>query len=222
MKSMPTLADLRALPMEGAFVRLEPLTLAHAPELFEIGKDPATWEFLEDEPLTSMGKVLDRIHTELESALPFAIRMRESDEFAGCIEYRSIDPHNESIELGWMWLGRPYSGTLAAPEAMQLLAAHAFDGHGAGRVWMTTDARNKASNASLRSFGITFEVCLRRNLRLSDGLIRDTNVYSITIDEWPELKKKWERFVEFCVSSGERRPRRRASVAKLFRPDAGR
>lgn len=215
--SSPSLENLSAVPLVGRTIRLEPLTFDHADELFEIGRDESIWQFMPDQPLTSLDRVRERIATELGRAIPFAIYMLECGSFAGCIEYSSIDAHNESVELGWMWVGRAFRGTLAAPEAMQLLAAHAFDAHGAGRVWLATDARNKASNVSLRSFGITFEACLRRHLRLADGFIRDTNIYAITVDEWPVLRKKWEALLESCSALGQERPDRRTSIARLFR-----
>lgn len=189
------LSDLRAIPIEGRFIRLEPLTLDHASELFEVGKDPLIWKHMTDAPLTSVADARDRIKVEIDEFIPFAIRMQGSGAFAGCVDYRSIEPDNGSVEIGWLWLGGDYRGTLAGPEALYLLAIHAFEVHGAGRVWTETDARNKGSNGSLVRFGLTYEGCLRRHLRLNDGFVRDTNIYSIIVDEWPQFKERVEGFV---------------------------
>jgi N-acetyltransferase len=211
------LDSLRAKPLTGRFIRLEPLRPAHAEELFELARDETIWQFMPDQPITSLALARDRIDSELNRAIPFAIRMLSCDSFAGCIEYGSVDVRNESVEIGWTWTGHPFRGTLAAPEALHLLLANAFDAHGAGRVWMATDARNKASNTGLRTFGVHFEACLRRHLRLKNGFIRDTNIYSITIDEWPARKQKWSQLIEACASSGDERPSRRGLIAQLFR-----
>lgn len=192
--SVKSLANLYAAPMTGRVIRLEPLTLDHAPELFELAKEPSIWEYMTDETPTSIEEARARIRAELKETIPFAIRMRASGEFAGCIDYREIQPENESVEVGWVWVGLGFRGTLAGPEALYLMTGNAFDEHGAGRVWTETDARNKGSNGSLRRFGYVFEGCLRRHLRLSNGFIRDTNLYSVTVDDWPAMKARVEDF----------------------------
>jgi RimJ/RimL family protein N-acetyltransferase len=191
-----TLADLRAVPIEGRVVRLEPLTLDHAEEFLAIGQDLEIWQWMADEPPTTLEAVRARIAEEIETAVPFAIRMRRSNAFAGCIEYRSIEPLDESVEVGYLWVGLRFRGTPAAPEAQWLLTKHALDEHGAGRVWLKTDARNKESNASLRRFGVPWEGCLRRHIRMHDGHFRDSNVYAVTLDDWPDLRPRGEAFMD--------------------------
>lgn len=195
-RSGKTLASLEAIPIEGWFVRLEPLTLEHAPEFLEIATDEEIWRYMADEPLRTLEDVRARIEEELANAIPMAIRIRRTGAFAGCVEYIDVQPENESVEVGYLWVGLRCRGTPAAAEAQWLMTRHAFDEHGAGRVWLTTDARNRESNASLRTFGITCEGCLRRDLRMNDGTFRDTNIYSVIIDEWPALRYKGEAFMK--------------------------
>jgi RimJ/RimL family protein N-acetyltransferase len=194
-KNQKSLATLAATTLEGGFVRLEPLSLDHAPEFLEIASDEEIWQYMADEPLRTLEDVRARIADEIENAIPMAIRIRRTGAFAGCVEYIDVQPENESVEIGYLWVGLRYRGTPAAAEAQWLMTRHAFDHHGAGRVWLTTDARNRESNASLRTFGIPLEGCLRRDLRMSNGSFRDTNVYSVIIDEWPELRYKGEAFM---------------------------
>lgn len=190
-----TLADLRAVPIEGRVVRLEPLTLDHAEEFLAISRDLEIWQWMADDPPTTIEAVRARIAEEIDTAVPFAIRMRRSNAFAGCIEYRDIQAANESVEVGYLWVGVRFRGTPAAPEAQWLLTKHAFDQHGAGRVWLKTDARNKESNASLRRFGVPWEGCLRRHIRMLDGTFRDSNIYAVTADDWPSLRPRGEEFM---------------------------
>ncbi len=74
------------------------------------------------------------------------------------------------------------------PEAKLLLLDLAF-GAGFGRVKLQTDVLNLRSRAAIARLGATFEGVVRREQRRADGTWRDTAMFSIIIDEWPQLRE---------------------------------
>ncbi len=81
------------------------------------------------------------------------------------------------------------------PECKLLLLGHAFD-CGFGRVKLQTDAVNTRSQAAISRLGATREGVLRRHTRREDGTYRDTVVFSILAEEWPQVRAGLERRLE--------------------------
>jgi RimJ/RimL family protein N-acetyltransferase len=86
-----------------------------------------------------------------------------------------------------MW-GRSWWGTAVNPESKLLMLAHCFDDCGFGRVKIQTDALNLHSQAAIARLGAQREGVLRRHTKRADGSFRDTVVFSILRDEWPQVK----------------------------------
>ena len=85
-----------------------------------------------------------------------------------------------------------YQGTLVNTECKYLLLKHAFESLGCIRVWFKTDLRNLRSQHALEKLGVVKEGVLRNHMILPDGTIRDSVVYSLLPDEWPQVKTKLE------------------------------
>lgn len=100
-----------------------------------------------------------------------------------------VDLTNESIHLGWTAYAPAVWGTVVNPATKLLLLAHAFEDCGFGRVKIQTDLRNARSQAAIAKLGAVREGVLRRHKRLADGSFRDTVVFSIIADEWPQVRK---------------------------------
>ena len=94
-----------------------------------------------------------------------------------------------------MW-DRPFWGTAVNPEAKLLMLSHCFDACGMGRVLIQTDIQNQHSQAAIAKLGAQREGVLRRHVRRADGSWRDTVLFSLLIDEWPEAKARLEARVD--------------------------
>jgi N-acetyltransferase len=78
------------------------------------------------------------------------------------------------------------------PEGKLLLMTRAFEHLGANRVQFKVDSRNERSQAAMLKLGATREGVLRKYQRRPDGFLRDSVIYSVLSDEWPEVKRKLE------------------------------
>jgi RimJ/RimL family protein N-acetyltransferase len=101
-----------------------------------------------------------------------------------------VDVPNERIHLGWTGYTPAVWGTAVNPTSKLLLLQHAFEDCGFGRVKIQTGSKNTRSQAAIAKLGATREGVLRRHMRLADGSFRDTVVFSILADEWPEVRKR--------------------------------
>lgn len=180
--------------LEGQLLLLEPLRLEHAPELYPVA-DPEIFRHTLDWPQ-------DRSFEEFEAwigrclsapaSLDFVMRLRDTGEPAGCSAYLEIRPAHRGLEIGRTWIARKFQGTRVNPESKYLLLRHAFETLGAVRVQFKTDLNNAHSQRAIEKLGARREGVLRKYQIRTNGYIRDTVMYSVLAEEWPEVKAALE------------------------------
>jgi RimJ/RimL family protein N-acetyltransferase len=122
----------------------------------------------------------------------YVVRLVADGTVVGTTSLGDVDLGNESVHLGWTGYAPSVWGTAVNPECKLLLLQHAFEDSGFGRVKIQTGTANTRSQAAIAKLGATREGVLRRHKRLADGSFRDTVVFSILADEWPEVRKRLE------------------------------
>lgn len=181
--------------LENAFVRIEPLKSNHAPALFEIGQDPATWRWMPTpaftQALDAANWVTQHLHDELAGTrVPFVIRRLSDNRLVGSTSLYDFRAPERALEIGYTWLSPDACRTPVNTAAKLLLLTHCFEELGCLRVQLKTDARNEISQRAIERIGATREGTLRKHMRLHDGFIRDTVFYSILPEEWPPIKAR--------------------------------
>ncbi|MFI6298369.1 GNAT family N-acetyltransferase [Nonomuraea sp. NPDC050790] len=184
--------------LHGTLVRLEPLSLAHAPDLAKAAEeDRSAYAFT---MVPRAGEVEAYISAQLTrpGLTPFA-QVRTLDGAAvGCTGFWNPRPWPgrtdlAAIEIGFTWLAASAQGTGINTEAKLLMFAHAFEEMGVARVDLKTDARNTRSRRALERLGATFEGVLRSWSASwapgEDGMLRDSAVYSVIASEWPAVRE---------------------------------
>jgi RimJ/RimL family protein N-acetyltransferase len=188
---------IEPITLFGKFVRLEPLSEAHVPDLAKVGLETEIWRFMRygnvetEAHLGAWVQELLDLQTQGTDS-PFAVIYQATGNAIGCTRYLNIDPPNRSLEIGGTWYGLEYQGTLVNRECKYLLLKHAFEVLDCIRVWFKADARNLHSQRALERIGAVKEGVLRNHMVLPDGFIRDSVVYSLVPAEWPQVKQKLE------------------------------
>ena len=180
--------------LEGRVLRLEPLSLEHAPGLWPHA-GPEVFQWLADLPKDGSYEAFrDWIGLTMgrPASLTFAMILRETGEPVGVSGYLDIRPDHRGIEIGRTWIGKAHQGSRVNPESKLLLFQHAFETLGALRVQLKTDLRNLHSQRAIEKLGAVREGVLRRYQIRSNGETRDTVMYSVLADEWPALKARLE------------------------------
>jgi len=124
------------------------------------------------------------------AAMPWTVRLEggpDGGTVVGATKLGDLDLPNESAHIGWTAYDPRIWGTAVNPEAKLLLLGLAFD-HGFGRVKLQADARNERSRAAILKLGAQFEGIARRHKPRADGSWRDSAVYSVTVDDWPNVR----------------------------------
>ncbi len=182
--------------MENAWVRLEPLRVRHAEELWPAVDDdeirrfwPRRWQDQADVE-SQFRHLIDR--RERGVAEPFLIRDR-AGAAVGSTAFYGISKEHRHLSIGWTFLVPSVRGTAVNPATKSLLLAEAFDGRRMERVELHVDSRNTRSRTAVAKLGAMQEGVLRRHRVLWDGYVRDTVMFSIVKDQWPEVKAGLEK-----------------------------
>jgi N-acetyltransferase len=187
------------IPLEGRFVRLEPLTPDALPELYAAigrpevfaggyGGGPAGYR----DTLDGFREFAEGYYVWDGPGVTYAVRLLAEDRIVGTSTLSDLDLVREHAHLGWTAYAPDVWGTAVNPETKLLLLGHAF-ASGFGRVKLQADVLNERSRAAILRLGATFEGILRRDLQRADGSWRDSAVYSILVDEWPGVRAALER-----------------------------
>jgi N-acetyltransferase len=185
---------LEAVTLEGDFICLEPLNPPlHAASMFE-SFDSQSTDFLSRGESIQSVEDLQR-HLEGINAIPnrlnWAICVLESNRVAGRISFSEVKQSDGWLEVGTM-LTSSFFGGPCNPEGKLLLMTRAFEHLGAVRVQFKVDSRNERSQAAMIKLGATREGVLRKYQRRPDGFLRDSVMFSVLADEWPEVKRNLE------------------------------
>lgn len=193
--------DPHPVLLEGRHVRLEPMTLAHAPALFAAASSSEIFRYLLIPPFADVADATKWVSEALsakatETEVPFVTVRRRDGRVVGSTRYIDIRRAHRGLEIGWTWIAPEAQRTVVNTEAKYLMLKHAFEDQGALRVQLKTDANNAKSRAAILRIGATFEGVLRKQLlRPHDGYERDTAMFSITDVEWPAVKAKLEKML---------------------------
>ena len=188
--------NLQPVTLEGAHIRLEPLSMSHYAQLCEVGLDEDIWKFT-----TTHIKTPEDLKTYIEtalklqaegSALPFAIIEKKSGKAIGSSRYANIDKNHRHLEIGWTWIAKPFQRTSVNTEMKYLLLQHAFETLGCLRVEFKTDSLNERSRNALRRIGAKEEGIFRNHMIMPNGRIRHSVYFSIIDSEWKDVKRKLE------------------------------
>jgi RimJ/RimL family protein N-acetyltransferase len=99
-------------------------------------------------------------------------------------------------EIGYTWLGASAIRTPINTEAKLLMLTQAFEGWGMLRICLQTHSKNARSRAAIERIGGKFDGLIRVNKLMPDGTPRDSARYSITAEEWPEVKARLQGFLQ--------------------------
>jgi RimJ/RimL family protein N-acetyltransferase len=192
--------DVKPVVLTGRFVRLEPLTEAHAAGLTSIGMDDSIWEYMpyglmrsEDDIRRWIGTLLD--HMAEGTDLPFVVIHLGSGRVAGTTRYMEIRPAHRGLEIGGTWYGAEFRRTQVNTECKYLLLRQAFEEFSCIRVQIKTDSRNERSQRAIERIGAVKEGMLRNHMILPNGHIRHSIYYSIIDLEWPAVKLRLEQML---------------------------
>jgi N-acetyltransferase len=175
-------------------ISLEPLQLHHAIGLKLAAADGKLWELT----VTSVPEP-DKTELYIEQALqmqaqgtrlPFVVIEQPSGKVLGCTSYHDIIATTDRLEIGYTWYAKSVQRTRVNSICKLMLMQHAFETLGCKLVGWRTDILNVTSQRAIERLGASREGIILHNLVRRNGTVRDTVMYGMTVNQWPEHKGK--------------------------------
>lgn len=189
------MSDWTDIPeLAGSHVRLERLRSDHSKGALAAADDDEVFRWLRYERPRDLEEARAIVADYIDDPHRYAWAQidQRTGELAGMTTYYDVDPAQRTVAIGHTWLGRKYWRTGINTESKLLLLTRAFDTLGAVRVVWHTDGNNERSQAAIARLGARREGVLRKHRLRGDGTWRDTVVFSMLDDEWPNAKAELE------------------------------
>jgi RimJ/RimL family protein N-acetyltransferase len=182
--------------LEGHGVRLEPLSRSHEKGLAEAAKDGRLWE-LWYTSVPEPEKTRAYIDAALEGQergdmLPWAVRELSSGEIVGSTRYHDIIRETDRVEIGWTWYAQRVQRSHVNSACKLLLFQYAFENLGCKVVGLRTDNFNLRSQRAIEALGAKKDGVIRHHWLRRNGTVRDTVMYSVLAQEWPDVRRHLE------------------------------
>lgn len=183
--------------LQGRYGRVEKLSTAHAPSLWEAVKGhDEIWTYM-----TSYGPFADAAafaqwvaaRAALDDPYSYAI-IDAADRAVGIFALMEIRPGHRVIEVGHVVYSPALQRTALATEAQYLLARYVFETLNYRRYEWKCHALNAGSRRAALRYGFSFEAIFRQHM-IAKGRNRDTAWYVMLEDEWPARKASFERWL---------------------------
>ena len=186
----------RPATLEGHGVRLEPLSREHQPALVQAARDGELWQLFftsVPEPEQANKYVDDALKgQERGDMLPWVVRDLKSGAIVGSTRYHDIIPAADRVEIGYTWYAKRMQRTHVNTACKLLLFGFGFEKVGCKVVGLRTDNFNFRSQRAIEALGAKKDGVIRHHWPRRDGTIRDTVMYSVLAQEWPDVKRHLE------------------------------
>lgn len=191
MSFEPKVSWTKPVTLVGTHVSLEPLLAEHADGLRAAVADGELWRLW----FTAVPKP-EQVDAYIATALagqaagtdlPFVVR-DAAGTIVGSTRYCHVEAANQRLEIGYTWYAARVQRTALNTEAKLLLLGHAFEALGAVAVEFRTHWFNFRSREAIARLGAKQDGVLRNAMRMPDGSLRDTVVFSIIESEWPVVR----------------------------------
>ena len=183
--------------LKGTHIYLELLEEHHLPHLRILANDARIWDLTKtllindtfDQQFDSYIKAaLDPRNTGMQ--VSFVMRDAVTDVIMGMTRYYRIEPFHKRLDIGYTWYIPEYWGKVHNKECKLLLMQYAFETLGYQRVEFEVAHQNLRSQKAVLKIGGIKEAVLRKHGLHADGTVRDTVVFSVIDDEWPQTKAR--------------------------------
>ena len=186
--------------LKGATVCLKPAQEEDRELIRPLAKDQRLWEF------TKTLLIDDSYDRQFDLYFDEALRLpelggrafiiRTNNTILGMTRLFNVEWKDKRLEIGHTWYIPSVWGKVYNKECKLLLLQYAFEHLGFSRVEFRVAHQNIRSQRAVEKIGGVKEGVLRKFAIRNDGSRRDTVVFSIIDDEWPEKKVRLQEMVQ--------------------------
>ena len=182
---------LEPVTLAGTHASLVPLSPTHEAALAEAARDGELWRLwytTVPSPDDMAREIERRLSLYAAGAMqPFTV-LDAAGIPVGMTTYMNIDAVYRRVEIGSTWYAARVQRTSLNTECKLMLLTHAFEALQCIAVELRTHVMNMQSRRAIERLGAKLDGILRQHMRMPNGTLRDTCVYSILDNEWPTVR----------------------------------
>ena len=186
---------LKPITLETSLLKLVPMTMQHLNDYCLAGNYPQVWQHMPINRSAShdiarpwMQEAVDEMAEGLQ--LAFITIDKKTNKVIGSTRLFRYNEKDNSIELGHTFITPEFQRSYVNSHAKYLMLKHAFEQLNMVRVEICTHEDNQQSRNAIARIGGKFEGVLRKNRRAPNGDYRNTALFSILDEEWPQVKQQ--------------------------------
>ena len=188
---------LDPVSLQGPHASLVPLSPDHASALADAARDGELWRLWYTTVPTPDGlprEIERRLALHAAGAmLPFTV-LDATGTPVGMTTFMNVDSVQQRVEIGYTWYAARVQRTALNTQCKLLLLGYAFEQLECIAVEFRTHVFNTQSRRAIERLGAKQDGVLRNHMRMPNGTLRDTVVYSIIQSEWPTVQAhlRWQ------------------------------
>ncbi|PKG83549.1 GNAT family N-acetyltransferase [Colwellia sp. 75C3] len=186
---------LKPITLETSLLKLVPMTMQHLNDYCLAGNYPQVWQHMplnrsasHDIARPWMQEAVDEMAQGLQ--LAFITIDKKTNKVIGSTRLFRYNEKDKAIELGHTFITPEFQRSYVNSHAKYLMLTHAFEHLKMVRVEICTHENNQQSRNAITRIGGHFEGILRKNRRAPNGDYRNTALFSILDEEWPQVKQQ--------------------------------
>jgi len=192
-------AILKPLTLETSLLKLVPMTMQHLNDYCLAGNYPQVWQHMPINRSASrdiarpwMQEAVDEMAQGLQLAFIIVNKGgdKNPDTVIGSTRLFRYNDKDKAIELGHTFITPKFQRSHVNSHAKYLLLKHAFEQLKMIRVEICTHENNQQSRNAIARIGGHFEGVLRKHRRSPHGDYRNTALFSIINDDWPQIQNQ--------------------------------
>lgn len=188
--------ELHPVVLEGHGVRLEPMSYEHQDGIAAAAADGKLWELwftAVPKPEETRGYIAHALAgQEAGHMLPWIVRETATGAIVGSTRYHDIVAPIDRVEIGYTFYAKRCQRSHVNTACKLLLFGHAFDTVGCKVVGLRTDNFNLTSQRAIAALGAKRDGVIRHYNARRDGTVRDTVMFSVLVQEWPDVRRHLE------------------------------
>lgn len=184
---------LKPITLTSELIKLEPMTMAYLPEFCSAGNFVEVWQHMPvnrcENAETARAWMQEAINEMAAGKqVAFIIINKKNNQVVGSTRLFRLNQQDRCVEIGHTFISPAWQRSHVNTHAKYLLLEYVFETLGFTRVEIATHENNLQSRHAIARIGGQFEGILRKNRRAENGSYRNTALFSIIDDEWPQVK----------------------------------
>lgn len=186
---------LQPITLETNLLKLVPMTIQHLEAFHLAGNYPDVWQHMPINRCQSieMARIwMQEAISEMAQGqqLAFITIDKKTATVIGSTRLFRFNEKDKSIEIGHTFITPSFQRSYVNSHAKYLMLKYAFESLSMTRVEICTNENNQQSRNAIARIGGHFEGILRKHRRAPNGEYRNTALFSIIDEEWPQIKQQ--------------------------------